>query len=188
MIDMPLVQNALTRARFATSSRLIACLIIEQLVRADSRSSHTVVVHSPIDINYKLFLTLVQPVPMGSLDVLDPTDIVPFHILDTNGKELLCPVEIAENFWKGCSVNHKQQLESSVQNQQWLFNHLPMKIPSLFSTAIEWKHYIIEGHATHPMHRSRMPFDGFESVLMAPCIKFISIPRSHSTCSRAAGF
>jgi siderophore synthetase component len=181
MANMPLVRTALERARFATSSRLVTCLINEHLVRANADSPYTVVIHSlddDGDMDYKLFLSLVHPVPVGSVHSLDPTDIVPFHILDINSKELLCPVEIAEHFCKEWPVDLKQQLASSVQNQEWVFNHLPTKIPSLFSSAIEWEHYIIEGHPTHPMHRSRTPFNGFESVLEAPNIKFVSIPRS----------
>ncbi|UJR17579.1 hypothetical protein I4U23_004475 [Adineta vaga] len=173
-------RTALERARFATSSRLIACLVNECFVQANANAPYTVIIEclDDNDINYKLSLSLVHPVPLGYLHSLDPADIVPFHIFDANGKELLCPVEIADRFWKECTVDLKKQLTSSVRNQEWIYNHLPTKLPSILSPAIEWERYIIEGHPTHPMHRTRVPFDGFESVLLAPCIKFISIPRS----------
>ncbi|CAF0881280.1 unnamed protein product [Adineta ricciae] len=177
---MSLTRTALERARFATSSRLVASLINEGLVQANADSPYTAVVNCIDDsgIEYKLFLSLVSPVSVGNLQSLDPADIVPFHIYDENGNEFLCPVTIADRFWKGCTIDLKQQLMSSVRNQEWIYNHLPAKTPSLLSSAIEWEQYIIEGHPTHPMHRTGIPFDGFESVLLAPSIKFISIPRS----------
>ncbi|CAF1183045.1 unnamed protein product [Adineta steineri] len=173
-------RTALERARFATSSRLIASLINEGLIRANADSASIVVLDSFDDngIDYKLFLSIVHPVPVGNLTSLDPADIVPFHIFDANSKELFCPIGIADHFWKGCTAELKQQLISSVRNQEWIYNHLPTKIPSLSSPPIQWEQYLIEGHPTHPMHRTRIPFDGFESILLAPCIKFISIPRS----------
>ncbi|CAF0952843.1 unnamed protein product [Adineta steineri] len=181
MAHIPSIRTTLERARFATSSRLIACLINEHLVRANADSPYSVVINSlddDVDMDNKLFLSLIHAIPVGSLTSLDPTDIVPFHILDKNGKELLCPVEIADQFWEGCTIDLKQELASSVRKQEWILNHLPTKIPSLFSPAIEWDRYLIEGHPTHPMHRTQIPFDGFESVLATPMVKFISIPRS----------
>lgn len=178
---MPLIRTTTERAGFATSSRLIACLVNEHLVRANADSPQTVVIqsldHEDGDRDYKLFLSLLHPVSIGLVTSLDPTDIVPFHILDINGKEILCPIEIVDHFLKECTADMKEQLASSVRSQEWLFNHLSAEIPSLFSPAIAWEQYIIEGHATHPMHRSRTPFDDLQSVLATPCIKFIAIPR-----------
>ena len=135
MADKPSIHSALDRARFATSSRLIAALINEHLIRADAESPCNVVIH-PLDndnnMDNKLFLTLVHPVPVGNLLSLDPADIVAFHIFDANGKELLCPMEIADRFWNDCTDDLKEELASSVRNQDWIYNHLPTQIPSLF--------------------------------------------------------
>lgn len=46
------------------------------------------------------------------------------------------------------------ELDSSVEHMSNLFLH-PHPEPTLNSTAIEWEQSIIEGHGTHPMHKTR---------------------------------
>ncbi|KAI8353423.1 IucC family-domain-containing protein [Mortierella sp. GBAus27b] len=46
------------------------------------------------------------------------------------------------------------ELDSSVEHMSYLFLH-PSPEPTLNSTAIEWEQSIIEGHGSHPMHKSR---------------------------------
>jgi siderophore synthetase component len=167
------------RALFATSSRLLASLINERLVRASVDSPKSITVQSLEDrkIDHTLRVLLVHPVPKGVLSTLDPEFIKPFQIFE-NGVEVLCPVQITYRIWENCTEDIRQQLLSSVTNQEWIFNNLPTRMPTLLSSAIEWEQYLIEGHPTHPMHRTRIPFDDQQSLLGSPCIKFISIPRS----------
>ncbi|KNE56309.1 hypothetical protein AMAG_02132 [Allomyces macrogynus ATCC 38327] len=54
----------------------------------------------------------------------------------------------------------RDELASSAQIQAILFQHPPNlgKLPTLTSSALDWENAVVEGHATHPMHRTRRAF------------------------------
>ncbi|KAJ3358716.1 hypothetical protein GGF32_010056 [Allomyces javanicus] len=51
----------------------------------------------------------------------------------------------------------RDELASSAQIQAILLQHPPNsgKLPTLTSSALDWENAVVEGHATHPMHRTR---------------------------------
>ncbi|KAJ3371544.1 hypothetical protein GGF31_003153 [Allomyces arbusculus] len=51
----------------------------------------------------------------------------------------------------------RDELASSAQIQAILFKHPPHhgKLPILTSSSLDWENAVVEGHATHPMHRTR---------------------------------
>ncbi|PIA14897.1 hypothetical protein COEREDRAFT_45656 [Coemansia reversa NRRL 1564] len=75
------------------------------------------------------------------------------------------------------------ELDNSADNQARAYmNRRPD--PDIFtSTAIEWEQSIIEGHATHPMHRARHAVSplkpvGSDTDFSCPNLAFVAVPRS----------
>ncbi|KAI9505612.1 IucC family-domain-containing protein [Coemansia spiralis] len=75
------------------------------------------------------------------------------------------------------------ELASSIENQAYAYKNRPPAPSVAFSTAIEWEQSIVEGHATHPMHRARYAVPPLEHI--APDtdffhlrLAFIAVPRS----------
>ncbi|KAI9506051.1 IucC family-domain-containing protein [Coemansia spiralis] len=95
--------------------------------------------------------------------------------------------------WNGLSndavLTIRRELESSLENQIYAFAHRDdMPKLTLESSAIEWEQSIIEGHATHPMHRARHAEPPLPSLLPDTelrhiMLRFVAVP-SHlmDTC------
>ncbi|KAJ3170865.1 hypothetical protein HDU87_008693 [Geranomyces variabilis] len=124
---------------------------------------------------------------------LDPADIAPLGITTYGQQQTLDPVQLfdllvpvdLEIADRECLARLRRELRSSVDCQTQLYENRP-KQPSLGSPAIQWEQAIVEGHATHPMHRSRTPLDDDTHAaiakssegLLQPTITFVSVPRS----------
>ncbi|ORZ30531.1 IucC family-domain-containing protein [Catenaria anguillulae PL171] len=79
-----------------------------------------------------------------------------------------------------------RELASSVEVQSHLYQLASSNpLPTLASTPLEWESAILEGHATHPMHRTRsaaapLSFAATKDLkpLATPDIKFFFVPRT----------
>ncbi|KAI9137622.1 IucC family-domain-containing protein [Paraphysoderma sedebokerense] len=77
-------------------------------------------------------------------------------------RECLAPVGIIGMVAKWCDWNHEMsekiatELQSSVENQAELYRFRNME-PTIESSSWEWEQSLIEGHGSHPMHRTRLP-------------------------------
>ncbi|KAI8089336.1 IucC family-domain-containing protein [Halteromyces radiatus] len=97
-------------------------------------------------------------------------------------------VQLWTQFATDFNVNEKliqlisQELDSSMLYQAHAYNH-PKMLPSLESSTVEWEQIILEGHATHPMHKARKSFAPMaplhpeETNLENPKIRLVAIPK-----------
>ncbi|KAJ2476384.1 hypothetical protein EV174_004950, partial [Coemansia sp. RSA 2320] len=203
------------RALHATVSRLLACLVNEQLVDAhyvdlgDTGSSSYIFI-TPYEsapdswaacsiISQITHKPVVDKTPSEGRDnvyrvrFLDPEDIGvdqwiqwrdyssvvsitdATQIMQQAGEWMLCDSAAVEAI---CS-----ELTSSVNNQMHAYAHSKPEPNILSSTAIEWEQSIVEGHATHPMHRARYSEPPLEPIspdtnMFDLALTFIAVPRS----------
>ncbi|KAJ2848551.1 hypothetical protein IWW36_003234 [Coemansia brasiliensis] len=204
------------RALFATTSRLFACLVNEQIVdgyfvdcngSGSGATSYLLIVpHASQLQSWKARFMATQlrhrPVVAAkpaartsniyAIRLLDPEDIgVGQWIIqaDAAAVPITDPGQIMDqvsswNAYKDTAVAAIcQELRSSVANQTYAYMHPHPRPNIMHSTAIEWEQSIIEGHATHPMHRSRHAEPPLEPVspdteLYQLNLGFVAIPRS----------
>ncbi|KAI8148450.1 IucC family-domain-containing protein [Fennellomyces sp. T-0311] len=75
------------------------------------------------------------------------------------------------------------ELASSMLHQTYTYDY-PKPLPTLESSPIQWEQSIVEGHATHPMHKARRsypplpPLNPGQVNLETPKLRLLSIPRS----------
>ncbi|KAI9496318.1 IucC family-domain-containing protein [Zychaea mexicana] len=75
------------------------------------------------------------------------------------------------------------ELASSMIHQTYTYDY-PKPLPTLESSSIQWEQSIVEGHATHPMHKARRsypplpPLNPGQVNLETPKLRLLSIPRS----------
>ncbi|GAW02599.1 hypothetical protein LENED_004262 [Lentinula edodes] len=82
-------------------------------------------------------------------------------------------------------IDIAEELQSSVKWQQHSYLH-PPKAPTFPSSpSIEWEQSIVEGHPTHPMHKTRMFLPPMRDItdddtydLYNPQLRFIALPKS----------
>ncbi|EFJ32432.1 hypothetical protein SELMODRAFT_407912 [Selaginella moellendorffii] len=83
-----------------------------------------------------------------------------------------------------------QEMENSVSHQAAAYSHHQGRAPPELehtTDSTQWEQLIVEGHATHPMHKSRfhvpptLPIDPWNNDLSAPKIHFFAVPRSKLT-------
>ncbi|KAG5652765.1 hypothetical protein H0H81_003703 [Sphagnurus paluster] len=98
------------------------------------------------------------------------------------------PISIWEKFGSSIGLDDKilkeisNEFTSSVKWQRYSYEH-PPKAPLFTSPSIEWEQSIVEGHPTHPMHKTRYflpPLPDFApgSVdLYHPKLRLVAIPR-----------
>ncbi|KAF9104344.1 hypothetical protein BGX27_010129 [Mortierella sp. AM989] len=168
------------RGQFASSSRLIVCLVNEGLVQATYLPDTSLALADglgPVALMRLQDLSIVVPlahVPridaQGAIQFLDCQDLQypifvgnmlrgsrqPVQLTECNCPSALMRLVAArmDNI-SGALVDQLcSELNSSVEHMSYLFAH-PHPEPTLSSTAIEWEQSIIEGHGTHPMHKSR---------------------------------
>ncbi|KDR79021.1 hypothetical protein GALMADRAFT_64371 [Galerina marginata CBS 339.88] len=98
----------------------------------------------------------------------------------------------ALSIWDKFAVSHKldggtqrdiaMEFVSSIKWQTYFYEN-PPRTPLFSSPSIEWEQSIVEGHPTHPMHKTRRflpPLPDFAPGsydLLHPRLRFISIPR-----------
>ncbi|KAF5366545.1 hypothetical protein D9758_008969 [Tetrapyrgos nigripes] len=99
------------------------------------------------------------------------------------------PLSIWNKFAKSFNVEEEmvksiaEEFDSSVKWQQYSFEH-PPKAATFDSPSIDWEQSIVEGHPTHPMHKTRIylppmtPLTPGSYDLYNPLLRFISLPRS----------
>ncbi|KAF7727683.1 hypothetical protein EC973_007238 [Apophysomyces ossiformis] len=98
-------------------------------------------------------------------------------------------VQLWNQFSKDLGVNAKlqaliaQELDSSITHQNHTYDN-PKPLPTLASSTIHWEQSILEGHATHPMHKARKsyppmpPLNPGQVNLEQPKIRPVAIPKS----------
>ncbi|KAJ2772113.1 hypothetical protein IWQ57_001907, partial [Coemansia nantahalensis] len=205
------------RACFATTSRLLACLVNEGLVDAyhasagsDGTAGHLLVVPrgaSPADCGECLISQLRhRPVTGPQLTsascggaalapvlLLDPEDLGMGHWIQAACSDAAALVADAGQImarvgrWNACdgaaAAAVASELASSTAHQAHAYAHR-RPLPSLLTAAaIEWEQGIVEGHATHPMHRMRhaeppLAPVGPETELWQVRLAFVAVPRS----------
>ncbi|KAG0249470.1 hypothetical protein BG011_009271 [Mortierella polycephala] len=168
------------RGMFASSSRLVACLVNEGLMQAtylpdinlgpmDGLGSVALLTLHDLAIVVSLAHT-PQTDKQGGILFLDCLDLqypilagtmlttskLPVQLTECNCPSALMRLVAArmDNI-DGMLIDQLcAELDSSVEHMSDLFLH-PQPEPTLNSTAIEWEQSIIEGQGTHPMHKSR---------------------------------
>ncbi|KAI8054548.1 IucC family-domain-containing protein [Syncephalis plumigaleata] len=77
------------------------------------------------------------------------------------------------------------ELASSMNQVEYAFEHRNAT-PTLASTPIQWEQSIVEGHATHPMHKARFALPPLEALPVGTDLSmldacFVSVPRDDVT-------
>ncbi|KAI8993577.1 IucC family-domain-containing protein [Pilobolus umbonatus] len=97
-------------------------------------------------------------------------------------------VSLWEAFSKDLKVNDKlrdqigQELQSSIDFQEYTYDH-PKSLPHLNSNTVAWEQSIVEGHATHPMHKARKSYPPMPPLhpgsydMDHPQIRLVAIPK-----------
>ncbi|KAI7892511.1 IucC family-domain-containing protein [Mucor mucedo] len=79
-----------------------------------------------------------------------------------------------------------QELGSSILFQKYTYDN-PKELPGLQSGTIAWEQSVVEGHATHPMHKARKSFPPMPALypgsydLDHPRVRLVGIPRGSAT-------
>ncbi|KAJ4474382.1 IucC family-domain-containing protein [Lentinula aciculospora] len=77
-----------------------------------------------------------------------------------------------------------EEFESSVRWQKYSYEH-PPKAPLFSSSSVEWEQSIVEGHPTHPMHKTRAFLSPMQDIspgsydLYNPKLRFVALPKSN---------
>ncbi|KAI9282555.1 IucC family-domain-containing protein [Sporodiniella umbellata] len=76
-----------------------------------------------------------------------------------------------------------QELGSSIAFQKHTYDN-PKPLPTLESSTIQWEQSVVEGHATHPMHKSRKSFPPMPPLIPGsydldhPNVRLVGLPKS----------
>ncbi|GBB83366.1 hypothetical protein RclHR1_01010007 [Rhizophagus clarus] len=74
------------------------------------------------------------------------------------------------------------EIDSSVQYQEFTYKNYNHQLSLISSSSVEWEQSLLEGHAFHPMHKSRYAVFPIREILpgtydfMNPLIRFVEIP------------
>ncbi|KAF9524859.1 IucC family-domain-containing protein [Crepidotus variabilis] len=231
------------RAKFATTARLLSCLVTETLapafyqpVKGEEGCAGFVLILTAIALEDKATLAAEDVLAMlplhhapvfkhndqgllgKAIGLLDPLDMIPIvfeygqaaglprhdplAVSLINTLNLRCGVKLDENLayrsidplsiWRKFSSSYKlntaieediaDELSSAVKWQAYSYQH-PRPKPLFSSSSIDWEQSIVEGHATHPMHKLRRflpPLPDYqpgEYDFLNPTLRFISVPR-----------
>jgi hypothetical protein len=97
-------------------------------------------------------------------------------------------VQLWNHFAQDLEINSKlreqigQELGSSIIFQKYTYDN-PKPLPTLNSSTIKWEQSVVEGHATHPMHKARKSFPPMPPLnpgsydLDHPAVRLVGIPR-----------
>ncbi|ORZ40408.1 IucC family-domain-containing protein [Catenaria anguillulae PL171] len=196
--ELNTARNLWSAAQFATGSRLLACLVNEGLATAHLLSSRVMsgscdpwaVLIRPASTSQQRptaadFVTKRPESVSAATEVesrLDPTTVDAVLVPLRNVPLVLRDADLL--FLKFVPWTPKRSMH------QRLLSHLYQlassnPLPTLASTPLEWESAILEGHATHPMHRTRsaaapLSFDATKDLkpLATPEIKFFFVPRT----------
>ncbi|KAI7906507.1 IucC family-domain-containing protein [Cokeromyces recurvatus] len=101
-------------------------------------------------------------------------------------------VQLWDRFATIYGVNNKlkeqigQELASSILFQKYTYDH-PKSLPTLNSSTVAWEQSVVEGHATHPMHKARKSFPPMKPLtpgsydLEHPKIRLVGVRRESAT-------
>ncbi|KAF9429280.1 hypothetical protein BGZ76_001548 [Entomortierella beljakovae] len=194
------------RGKFASSSRLVVCLVNEGLMQAtyvpninlasmDGLGSVALLTLQDLSIVVPLAHT-PQIDEQGAILFLDRFDLkypilvgtmltankLPVQLTECNCPSTLMRLVAAQmDDIDEMLINQLcAELDSSVEHMSHLFLH-PNPEPTINSTAIEWEQSIIEGQGTHPMHKSRCAVAPVSVVkpdtdLSKPTLMLMSMP------------
>ncbi|KAI9599158.1 IucC family-domain-containing protein [Syncephalis fuscata] len=86
-----------------------------------------------------------------------------------------------QNISKETAAELCGELSSSMEQVAYAFEHRN-STPNLASAPIQWEQSIVEGHATHPMHKARFALPPLEAIptgadLSSPDVCFVYLPR-----------
>ncbi|KAF7722628.1 hypothetical protein EC973_002900 [Apophysomyces ossiformis] len=96
-------------------------------------------------------------------------------------------VQIWEKFAQDFGVEEQlravlaDELQSSIDHQKHTYDH-PRSLPTLTSSTIHWEQSILEGHASHPMHKARKSYPPMPPLypgqynLDQPKLRAVAIP------------
>ncbi|KAJ3720377.1 IucC family-domain-containing protein [Lentinula raphanica] len=99
------------------------------------------------------------------------------------------PIVLWDKFAKSYDVQENmikeiaEELESAVRWQKYSYEH-PPRAPLFTSSSVEWEQSIVEGHPTHPMHKTRAFLPPMQDVspgsydLYHPNLRFVALPRA----------
>lgn len=126
-----------------------------------------------------------QPVKQTLVSILSTqqAQVGEFHLED--GYDA---VHMWDRFAHDLEVNDKlreqigQELGSSINFQKYTYDH-PKQLPGLQSSTIAWEQSVVEGHATHPMHKARKSYPPMKVLLPGsydlehPKIRLVGLPK-----------
>ncbi|KAJ7086117.1 IucC family-domain-containing protein [Mycena belliarum] len=100
------------------------------------------------------------------------------------------PLPLWENFGRSMKIQESvikditAEFESSVLWQKYSFENPPLA-PQFSSPSIDWEQSIVEGHPTHPMHKTRMFLPPIHDIvpgsydLYHTKLRFVAVPREN---------
>ncbi|RKP40203.1 IucC family-domain-containing protein, partial [Dimargaris cristalligena] len=99
-----------------------------------------------------------------------------------NPDVLLNQVARANNYDKDIISAIIREMESSMAHQEHMYVHPPSP-PTLESSELAWENSILEGHATHPMHKARFALPPLAPIQVGESLRhvkvvFVAVPRS----------
>ncbi|KAI7861275.1 hypothetical protein BDF14DRAFT_1872144 [Spinellus fusiger] len=166
-------------AKFATTSRLISCLVMETLVAAYYIPCGDTPVCLLVRPNCQVNLSVNLPAPR--IELIDPMDMLP-HIYSISMQEtqtISTTDVLCEKVYNALCVL-KEDFSFSAN---YAYDH-PKPLPTLASSSVQWEQSVLEGHATHPMHKARRsyppmpPLNPNKVNLEHPLLRLVCLPRS----------
>lgn len=205
MTQQMTVADAQSLARRATLRRLVAALINEKLVSCTvlDAVSGSVIVAPPscADGSSPAFSFAFSVVPEAvlagsrTIEFIDQEDIASWSVsVKTPAARagdmsmpsalfLLVAPHLSPPPSDDVAASIAAELDSSVRNQELAYLS-PREPLSISSPAIDWERAVVEGHPTHPMHRTRIGLTKEETLEWAAemrrtvGIKFVTMPRA----------
>ncbi|KAF8149827.1 IucC family-domain-containing protein [Crassisporium funariophilum] len=229
------------KAQFATTARLLSCLVTESLVhaiyhplRGSEAAGFALILKGEVLPSKSLFdvddiLVILPlhhpPVLQGAaIGLLDPLDMMSLAFETGSGQQSITDARTSEHtllisdilnvladigcvpitkgliyrstdalsIWSKFASSYKldtllredigRELSSAIKWQTYSYQH-PRPAPLFSSSSIEWEQSIIEGHPTHPMHKTRRFLPPLQEYspdtydLLHPQLRFISVPQ-----------
>ncbi|KAG5642424.1 hypothetical protein DXG03_002798 [Asterophora parasitica] len=169
-------------ASFAVISRIISCLVTEQLLRG----IYIPIAELPNATGVLVVLSthLISERPIISRS-LRPNDI--FAIVPLRHAPVFYPVTTETPDYKHGQpvglvdpLDMRPEVFELSETTADSVDHNPPQLPSLTSAPIEWEQSLVAGHPTHPMHRARMlPLSLSDYDWYRPRIRFVRVHRAN---------
>ncbi|KAJ1652545.1 hypothetical protein IWQ61_007142 [Dispira simplex] len=146
--------------------------------------------HQPICLPTNYHPSYLSTSTLTSVGLLDPEECgVPIYLLHSlsQGQVISEPTDLfrlvaAWNRYDATLTDELcKELSSSVEHLAYAYAHPPTN-PSLASSELEWEHAIVEGHATHPMHKARYALPPLAPVTVGEDLRnvdlcLVAVPR-----------